>query len=1107
MLRCFVYLCFGVLILTVFLQFGVAGISIKQCKNFLKKECKKSLKKGPVCGTDRVTYSDECELITTSCTIAFGHIEKNHKGKCLATSPAPTIAPVATPETLPATTPVTSPAIQPATTLPGHVCDTNPCKNKGLCLPNDWDVWECICHNGFAGARCEIGKPAPPISVTAKTVPADSRTVLVEWVQATSKRSSQPDGYILEQKMNSKAYRRVTSAIYGDVRRYEVNALQPGSVYRFRLIAVNKAGNSRASVSSNNVTLPEMPPLSPAREVSVRAKSATKLRVRWKKPYREDLNGVLLGFQVIYRVADDIKYEEVMDPEVTHLDLMGLKPNTRYMVFVVAFNAAGRSPVGEGMTAKTFKKHLKPRPTTQQLTTKQPTKSPTQQPTTSPVIGCRSTPCQNGGTCISIPSVLIPGLSTCVCKSGFMGKQCRQSDTPACYSTPCLNDGVCVSDGEGGYTCKCAEGFSGINCGVSMPCKSSPCLNNGTCTPDNNGGFTCRCTDYFTGTLCDERVIGPCENRNPCLNGGTCEEVNAKLYRCTCSPNFNGFHCQFSEEYQPSFSSSDDNDVEICLLECGEHGICRGGPFNREMFCECDEGYTGILCEFGPGESSSSSIVTLACLSSPCVFGTCLDEENGSFKCLCATGYTGILCNVEIITESSSSASEPDLGPCVVNPCQNGGDCLVETQGDESVSSAETYRCVCQKGFIGDTCDYTETGPEESSSSSIVTLACLSSPCVFGTCLDEENGSFKCLCTTGYTGILCNMEINSEPCTPNPCLNGGTCIDWKGDEPSFSSDGSSDFLSYHCSCPLGFKGENCEIETTGRSCSVSPDFSSSSSANDPCTKDPCLNGGLCSTLLTTTSDDSSSFDEESFSFEEDYICNCPSGFAGINCETIQTTISTTSQPIPVTSATEPLAEFNPNIYGIKGSFSRQEDGFLVINGFSYYFILKGIIDVYFVAGNENIPTADGDILAYYSKGEFVNNSLDRTFNNEMVIVKEPNYEVTWIAVASPSADIILSVAFFPVDVETFNSEGGSVLDEACDKLCQNGGVCSIGVEEAMCICLPGYDGVNCEIDLNPCNPSPCKNGGVCVVLSEPEPSSKKFKCVCERGFIGERCEE
>ena len=49
-----------------------------------------------------------------------------------------------------------------------------------------------------------------------------------------------------------------------------------------------------------------------------------------------------------------------------------------------------------------------------------------------------------------------------------------------------------------------------------------------------------------------------------------------------------------------------------------------------------------------------------------------------------------------------------------------------------------------------------------------------------------------------YSGMFCETEANE--CIPNPCLNGGTCID--------------ELNNFECLCQPGFSGTNCQIETT-----------------------------------------------------------------------------------------------------------------------------------------------------------------------------------------------------------------------------------------------------------------------------------------------------
>lgn len=76
---------------------------------------------------------------------------------------------------------------------------------------------------------------------------------------------------------------------------------------------------------------------------------------------------------------------------------------------------------------------------------------------------------------------------------------------------------------------------------------------------------------------------------------------------------------------------------------------------------------------------------------------------------------------------------------------------------------------------------------------------------------------------------------SANPCSPNPCINGGTC----------SPSGSS----YACVCAAGYKGTNCQTLI------------------DNCTPNPCQNAGICVNGINT------------------YTCQCSGGYGGLTCNT------------------------------------------------------------------------------------------------------------------------------------------------------------------------------------------------------------------------------
>ena len=53
---------------------------------------------------------------------------------------------------------------------------------------------------------------------------------------------------------------------------------------------------------------------------------------------------------------------------------------------------------------------------------------------------------------------------------------------------------------------------------------------------------------------------------------------------------------------------------------------------------------------------------------------------------------------------------------------------------------------------------------------------------------------YRCACSAGYTGLLCEADVNE--CLSTPCLNGGTC--------------NNLLNKFSCRCPPSFSSYNCK---------------------------------------------------------------------------------------------------------------------------------------------------------------------------------------------------------------------------------------------------------------------------------------------------------
>ncbi|GFR27893.1 hypothetical protein TNCT_525171 [Trichonephila clavata] len=222
----------------------------------------------------------------------------------------------------------------------------------------------------------------------------------------------------------------------------------------------------------------------------------------------------------------------------------------------------------------------------------------------------------------------------------------------------------------------------------------------------------------------------------------------------------------------------------------------------------------------------------------------------------------------------------PDEHPCSGNPCLHGGNCTVYKDSFQCqlvryfLTSLES---TCEKWrardalFLSDL-TYLILIPFQNVKKSYYGILCENDPCSENPCLNGgeckmSDNSFLCKCPTPYSGIICEKEP-VDPCSQNPCLNGGQCV--------VSGD------SFLCKCPTPYSGITCEKDPcsenpclNGGQCVVSGDsflcncprsYYGILCENDPCSENPCLNGGECK-----MSDNS-------------FLCKCPTPYSGIICE-------------------------------------------------------------------------------------------------------------------------------------------------------------------------------------------------------------------------------
>ena len=73
------------------------------------------------------------------------------------------------------------------------------------------------------------------------------------------------------------------------------------------------------------------------------------------------------------------------------------------------------------------------------------------------------------------------------------------------------------------------------------------------------------------------------------------------------------------------------------------------------------------------------------------------------------------------------------------------------------------------------------------------------------------------------------------------------------------------------------------------------------------------------------------------------------------------------------------------------------------------------------------------------------------------------------------------------------------VDDCDPSPCQHGGTCKDQVDDYICLCARGYEGVDCGVNTDDCAGRPCSNGGTCA------DAVNGYECTCESGYAGPSC--
>ncbi|KAI6182462.1 Prolow-density lipoprotein receptor-related protein 1 [Aphelenchoides bicaudatus] len=256
---------------------------------------------------------------------------------------------------------------------------------------------------------------------------------------------------------------------------------------------------------------------------------------------------------------------------------------------------------------------------------------------------------------------------------------------------------------------------------------------------------------------------------------------------------------------------------EKCVLDAEGHPSC---DCNENSFLNPDGHSCTLWVEKGCPEMTCKDSKGCYLMEQHCDGVTNCDDGSDEIECL-----------------------RPARDPCNENLCKNNGTCKLEDG---------IVRCYCTEEFSGMYCTHRKCEDF----------------CLHGECkLDEFTGLPSCKCNFGWNGKHCSEKMDF---CKDFCFNNGTCQE--------ASNG------VHCSCQKSFHGIRCQncFNTNGdelacqnngyclsdrSGCRCVDGFNGDECQNDPCTKHPCLNGGLCKRRADSTT-----------------YCKCPPKYEGLHCQ-------------------------------------------------------------------------------------------------------------------------------------------------------------------------------------------------------------------------------
>ncbi|XP_050092030.1 neogenin isoform X2 [Anopheles aquasalis] len=198
------------------------------------------------------------------------------------------------------------------------------------------------------GGRYTAPLPGPPRGLQAQIV--QSRFITLSWLEP-AKNPDEVISYSIYYRMHTSDRERKLTTKSRDEQEVNIQSLQPGKNYHFRVVGNSNHGSGESSEPLEVRTLSEENIAGAPQNLRGYAITERDIHLQWDPP--AVTNGIITKYRVYYAETEN-GAEMYSDTTTTEIIINELRPYTHYTMYVVPFNQVGMGDPSHELGLKTY---------------------------------------------------------------------------------------------------------------------------------------------------------------------------------------------------------------------------------------------------------------------------------------------------------------------------------------------------------------------------------------------------------------------------------------------------------------------------------------------------------------------------------------------------------------------------------------------------------------------------------------------------------------------------------------------------------------------------------------------------------------------------------